>query len=299
MKRLSGFALAVAFVGATSHLGCGTGDGAEATPMAGSGGVPASGGSGSGSGGSTPSGGTGGGTMPAAGAGGRGGTGGAMAMAGSAGTAATCAGNVYFPFKVGNEWTYDVIELGVKSTKSSKIIRIEAVPATLPAGVPATLKGKMAFRVETKKGVGDLTVSWQAVDAMRVVRYAEQSYATAAVAGMVPTVVNLTEYWDPSKLRFDETKIVVGTKWMESYKEGQIQPNVAVAPATARTDDWTVVAEEMVTVPAGTYKAIRVNKVTKTMGSAGNKTWWFARCVGKIKEEGGLTELLSKVTLVP
>jgi hypothetical protein len=235
--------------------------------------------------------------MAGAAAGGRGGTGGATPMAGSPGTGGTCAGNTYMPLKVGNVWTYEVTEFNVKSTKTQTVVRMEAVPATLPAGVPATLKGKMAFRVETKKNVNDLTVSWQAVEGMRAVRYAEQSYA-AAPAGMMPTMVNLTEYWEPYKLRFDDSKATGAMMWTEMFKEGQVQPGVAAMPSTARTDVWAVIsANEALATPAGMFNTVHIKKTAKIVGGAeANKEWWFARCVGKVKEVGGQTEILTKFT---
>jgi hypothetical protein len=42
-----------------------------------------------------------------------------------------------------------------------------------------------------------------------------------------------------------------------------------------------------VAVPAGTFCALRVRRVTSTTLGGSDKTYWFARGVGKVKEEGG------------
>jgi hypothetical protein len=50
------------------------------------------------------------------------------------------------------------------------------------------------------------------------------------------------------------------------------------------TDAWKVVAiGEMVTVPAGTFSAVVIEKV----GGTSTKRYWFARGVGKVREQSG------------
>jgi hypothetical protein len=52
-----------------------------------------------------------------------------------------------------------------------------------------------------------------------------------------------------------------------------------------------------VTVPAGTFTAVYLQKVSATGGSA--KTYWYVPGVGKVKESGGQLEELVSYSLVP
>ena len=62
-------------------------------------------------------------------------------------------------------------------------------------------------------------------------------------------------------------------------------------------DTWRVVAlDEMVTVPAGTFSAVVIEKV----GGTSTKRYWFARGVGKVKEQSGTQlEELKSYMLMP
>jgi hypothetical protein len=57
-------------------------------------------------------------------------------------------------------------------------------------------------------------------------------------------------------------------------------------PTATITVTWTVEAvDEMVTVPAGTFKCLRVHS-TESGAKGYDSTFWFARNVGKVKETG-------------
>jgi hypothetical protein len=57
-----------------------------------------------------------------------------------------------------------------------------------------------------------------------------------------------------------------------------------------------VAVEEMVTVPAGTFSAVVIEKV----GGTSTKRYWFARGVGKVKEQSGTqVEELTEYKLMP
>ena len=62
----------------------------------------------------------------------------------------------------------------------------------------------------------------------------------------------------------------------------------------SKDETWKVEAvDESVTVPAGTFSALRVRKTTS---GAADKTFWFAKGVGKLKETGEQTEELKAVS---
>ena len=130
------------------------------------------------------------------------------------------------------------------------------------------------------------TVSWQAVVGARVVRYREQAFN--ATSGML----DIEEHWDPYKLRVDQAEEFIGdgASFLETYDETKLVPGMKPTTAT-RGDRWTVLAaSESVTVPAGTFDAMKVMRVSSSQGAV--KTYWFVENVGKVKEEGGQLEEL-------
>jgi len=258
----------------------------------------------------TPSGGTGAGGTPAGSAGmiatsgsggtmagtsgsagataGMGATGGPTSgSGGSAGSAGGTAGSgelppgegSFFPLMTGNSWTFRVTDMGVIAMKTQTIGPLEAVGGTGPH------KDKMAYRATTTKDDGgDMTVSWQADVDGKIVRYREQSFMATGGA------LELEEHWDPYKLRVDsaEAHLMAGAMWTETYTETKLP--VGMPPSTATANDvWRVIAvNEAVTVPAGTFDALVIEK---TSGSP--KRYWFVRGIGKVKETGTQTEELA------
>ena len=191
------------------------------------------------------------------------------------------------PWKTGNTWTYAVNDEGVVSMKETVVGEMEPVMGTGPN------KDVMAFKVVTHKGGMDQTVSWQAPSGDSVIRYREQAFSASTGA------LELEEHWDPHKLHIDGSaaRRITGVTWLEIYQETKLP--VGDTPETHEAHDrWTVLSAcESVTVPAGTFTAIYIQKVSATGGSA--KTYWYVPGVGKVKESGGQLEELVSYTLVP
>ncbi len=191
------------------------------------------------------------------------------------------------PWKTGNTWTYVVNDEGVVSMKETTIGDMEPVGGTGPN------KDVQAFKVVTAKGVMDQTISWQAPMGDGVVRYREQSFSASTGD------LELEEHWDPYKVHIDGTAAhrAGGATWLMIYQETKLP--VGGTPETHEAHDrWSVLSAcESVTVPAGTFTAIYIQKVSATGGSA--KTYWYVPGVGKVKESGGQLEELVSYTLVP
>jgi len=188
------------------------------------------------------------------------------------------------PWKVGNKWTYKVTQAGEITQKVTTIEALEPVGGTGPNAA------KMANKVVTKKGPTDQTISWQALDGDKVVRYREQSF------GAMTGLLELEEHWDPYKLHIDGTAghMVSQVTWIESYQETKLHTGGQAATAPAM-DAWKVVSEcEIVQVLDNTWNAL---KVTKFGGDL--KTYWYVPGVGKVKETGGQTEELVKYEAAP
>jgi hypothetical protein len=207
---------------------------------------------------------------------------GALATAGS--PAAQSDGSL-FPIKTGNAWTF-------RTTKGTEIgEKTQTVGELQMVGGDGPMSGAMAYlMVTTKDGGMDKTESWQAEIEGKIVRYRERSYAGANGQ------LELEEYWEPYKLRVDGTQLTVGATYTEKYNETKLM--AGAAPVTAvSTDTWRVVsANEMVTVPAGTFSAVLIEKV----GGTSTKRYWFSRGVGKVKEQSGAQlEELTSYKLMP
>jgi hypothetical protein len=187
------------------------------------------------------------------------------------------------PWKVGHKWTYKVTQLGVDSQKITTIEPLEPVGGTGPNSA------KMANRVVTKKGAADQTISWQAPDGDKVVRYREQSFSTTGQ-------LELEEHWNPYKLHVDATAdhMADGKAWTEEYQETK-RPVGGVEATTTAMDRWSVLAAcEPIEVLGQSWNAI---KLTKFGGDL--KTYWYVPGVGKVKETGGQTEELVKFEAAP
>ena len=202
-----------------------------------------------------------------------------------------CPDGPLLPMAVGNTWTYRVVDaVGGVTTKTTTVEGMELVGGSGPNA------SKTAFRVTTMKASGsvtDLTESWQDVLADgSVVRYRELGYSSGT------TQVNTEDVWDPYKLRVDQSPehTTIGAAWNEQYLETKTQNGITTAPA-ARNDGWVV---DDVGVPCGPVdgQSLTCVKLRKTIdGAASGKTYYFARCVGKVREEGVQVEELTDFSL--
>jgi hypothetical protein len=192
----------------------------------------------------------------------------------------------YLPWAEGYTWTYRVTNNGEVSTKVVTIHAEEKVGGTGPH------KDDLAFRVVTSKGDADQTISWQVFEDERVLRYREQSFHETTGA------LEQDEHWDPYKLHFDGTDehTEEGATWLESYEETKIAASGKPDEVSTERDRWIVDSHsEKVTVPAGTFDAVVVQKA----GGSDVKTYWYVRGVGKVKETGGQTEELVSYEVNP
>jgi hypothetical protein len=187
----------------------------------------------------------------------------------------------YLPLVVGASWTYDTSDMG--SPVVQKITTFEAYE-----DVGDRKAGVMAFRQRTEKVVGT-AVSWHSDDCTGVTRHREQTLDGAG------TLVS-DQFYVPGKPRVDESAAhtALGASWSIAYTEVEVDP---INGTTTRSKDetWTVESvDESVTVPAGTFTALRVRKITS--GNA-DKTYWFVKGVGKVREMGEQIEDLTAYSI--
>jgi hypothetical protein len=190
------------------------------------------------------------------------------------------SGGSLLPLKTGNSWSYRTTKGTEVGSKTQTVGELEMVGGSGP------MHTSMAYRMSTMKGDGsDKTVSWQAELAGKVVRYRELAYAKSSAE------VELEEHWEPYKLRVDGSQLTAGTMYTDEYKETKLPAGAAPVTQPAR-ETWLVVAvDELVSVPAGMFRAVVIERV----GATSTKRYWFARGVGKVKEQSGaqLEELTS------
>ena len=189
------------------------------------------------------------------------------------------------PWKAGNTWTYRVNDDGVVTMKTNTIMPLELVGGTGPN------KDRMAYKIVTAKGVMDQTISYQDFVDDKVIRFRELSFMAST------GLLELEEHWTPHKIHIDGTlaHTTRPAQWLESYKETKIPVGGTESTADAR-DLWTLMSEsESVTVPAGTFNAVRFHKV----GGDSVKNYWYVWGVGKVRETGGQLEELVDYKLMP
>jgi hypothetical protein len=186
---------------------------------------------------------------------------------------------------VGNRWTYRVTDGNGVSMKTSTVMGME------PVGGSGPNASTMAFHVVTTKQSAagmDQTESWQGVlENGSVVRYRELAFQAGS------TTSNGEDFWEPYKLRLDASaeRTAEGATWQELYTETKVQ--MGVATPAPRNDGWLV---EAVDVPCGPVNGEMLSciQVRKTVdGAQAGKVYLFARCVGKVREQGTQLEELT------
>jgi len=241
-----------------------------------SGGAAGSGGSG------TPgNGGSGGSAHPAGGSG-----------PGGAGPGGAGPGGVdsYEPDPVGATWTYATTDEGpdggtVSSTKQVSVEAVEAVPGR--AGITAT-------RIHTVVPGAEDQLTWQTENASAITRYRDDIY----VAGTGTAMLMEYSVYAPSKLRLDLTHLTTGQTYTESYTESvfEVTSTGTTSSSTSKPFAWKVInGAESITVPAGTFTAVHVQKANGNSGAI-DKDYWFVKGVGKVKETAASTGRVEVLT---
>ena len=178
------------------------------------------------------------------------------------------------PLRLGARWTYQIRSLRDDS------IRAKTTTVTATRVLDGKKADKRVFETETRFA-DDLTVGWIEDVGLRLVRHGEQRFKRGTLRATHRV------WWHPHKTKVDESpaRLRVGTFWDEEYtEEGGDTPGL-------RRDRWTVKAlDEPVTVPAGTFRCVRLQRDELLNSNAGedaqdvSKTYWFAPGVGKVKE---------------
>lgn len=199
------------------------------------------------------------------------------------GAACSAGTGRYLPMVTGASWTYDTNEEGIIEVKTQTVGAIEDV-----GGMKA---GTQAFRVTTSKVAG-MVVSWQEDTGSAILRHRELDMSGGT---------HTDETYLPAKLRIDEdpARLTVNASYTETYTEEVTDTMTNETSSTDKSETWTVLAvDEEVTVPAGTFCAMKLRKQSTGATGSSDKMYWFARGIGKVKEEStGRSELLTAYSI--
>jgi hypothetical protein len=216
------------------------------------------------------------------------GSGGSGGSSGSGGTGALAVDGAvpmmtsgrYQPMVVGATWVYNVTDTGVAYTKNSAVEAFEDI-----GGMAA---GTMGYKVSESIKTSTQLTWYESTDSDVRRHHDQQTDANG--------VMTSEDWYSPYDLRVDESSdhLTAGAAWTLSYMDAHTS---ASKPASTKTitENWTTDAvNETVTVPAGTFSALKITRTNTADGTS--KSQWFVPGVGKIRESnttGHLEELTS------
>jgi len=221
-----------------------------------------------------------------------------------------------YPFRPGAIWQYDVT--GLDGSKSTKWVAMDKKPVMVMGTGLHQLDMAYPVRTTVSGGGSSSVVRFQQAVGDQIVNWREQVFDAQAQL-LVDT--NL----EPQQLEVDQSteRTRAGASWVESYTKTSFP--IGGTPVTVKQNEaWTVVGEEIVTLPAiadKTFPAVVFQKTAATGGGGGGgtdagasdagktdggsrpptltwseavdsgaaipKTLWYARGIGKVKEAGG------------
>ena len=177
----------------------------------------------------------------------------------------------YQPLSVGAVWVYQVTDTNnVAYTKTSTVTAFE--------DVGGAFAGTMAYKTSETVKSGTQYTWYQSTDT-DVRRLHDQSLdSTGALSS--------DDWYSPYDLRVDESPehLTAGAAWQLTYQDAHTSAK-KTPKTTMITENWSCDAVgETVTVPAGTFTAVRITR-TDTSSGGSAKTQWFVPGVGKVREQ--------------
>jgi hypothetical protein len=175
----------------------------------------------------------------------------------------------WMPLAIGQVWSYQIHD-GLSNTDGVGDLTVETFEA-----VGSRAAGTMAFRQREVLLGGAYNLQWEDRSATQARKYREQDHDGSG--GIISDL-----YYTPDRLRMDYSpaNIVNGAAYEDVYAE----TDATTGTEKSKIEYWTVVsADEVVTVPAGTFHAVHVHHMGNKATSA-TKEYWFVKGLGKIKE---------------
>ena len=190
----------------------------------------------------------------------------------------------YFPFQPGYAWTYQDEKPGFVLPTYTRVV----------GQTPVLINGVSAFVWADSNGVSRYMTN----DADGIRRHANGSPGYAAGVGNI----TLTGIYTPPEV-YVPAAVALGTTLTQT---GTITQTGSDGSSSSDTYSQTITfGAESVTVPAGTFAAIRVSNLRVISGVASTNTFWVADGVGMVKlafeDSSGATETfsLSSINFTP
>lgn len=175
----------------------------------------------------------------------------------------------YYPLIVGATWTYRFTAPLETTMQTVTVFDPEPVEGSEP---PVN-----AFKVVTEKAYGVVVTSWLEDTGSQIIRHRELS-----VRGDGDSFGD--ELFTPGRPLLDlvEKHLDAGSTWKTHFKDTITDSGGTYQDC--KSDQWEIKsADEVVTVPAGTFHTLRVDRTDN-----GTSTW-YAQGVGRVKQSGGTT----------
>jgi hypothetical protein len=172
------------------------------------------------------------------------------------------------PLAIGNLWEYRVTD-PLSLSPTSKVSRV--VGQSPMSGAKSSVT---AFVIESTTGASRSRVFVEPRPGFAL-RHREEEYRANALAEW--------KVFTPGALRGPTDLPALGQTFSEAFSEEVHAPDGSLKKTKGEAYVWTVERlDEAVTVPAGTFSAVRLRR--KKTDSAKEKVTWWAPGVGKVKE---------------
>lgn len=197
----------------------------------------------------------------------------------------TACDHPYFPLRTGSSWTYSTTEGAVTWSTGSVGGTADSAEATMAISIPELT----------------MTATWNCTSE-GIVSY---DFGTISIAGM-GEIVSM-DVTDASGVFLPAASLLApGYSWSSRYSLAMrvMVEGTALDTTMSAAESWSAVGMETVTVPAGTFEALRVEgsetiSMSGFMGMGGvdvavNSTYWYARGVGIVRHtsaSGGHTSV--------
>lgn len=189
----------------------------------------------------------------------------------------------YLPFAAGNTWRYLVDEFdgqppAVKAQTYTEMI------------TPDEETGPVIVQVTTNNNGS--TESWFQQQGSRIVRLRQRDFDLAGN-------LERTTYYLPHRLRIDESpeRLQTGVTWTENFVREEYDSLDRLVEQANQAEEWSVISGDTeCPAPWNELRCVHLNRST-IEGGVSIKDYWFARGIGKIREEGGVLEELVGCTL--
>lgn len=167
----------------------------------------------------------------------------------------------YFPLKVGNKWVYKIDDA---TDMTSIVSGVEDIAGLKYSTVETSIAGKITQKEYYSKQANN-------VISLKSIRYEE---------------IKVEVTYEPPKI-WIKYPLYPGRIWLEKIKEN-IKKSSGDRDMKEISRTVKVLAEEIITVPAGTFKCFKIGITQDSKGGKNSFFLWYADRVGIIKQESDL-----------